>query len=57
MRTSARTLVVTKKAGFFELWNGRLKELVYEDAVFGVPTKAMKADRYLFTRQTFVEFP
>lgn len=47
----------TKKAGFYELSNGQLKELVYEDAAFSNPVKAAKADRYLFTRQTFVEFP
>jgi dipeptidyl aminopeptidase/acylaminoacyl peptidase len=47
----------TKKAGFYELSNGQLKELVYEDAAFGSPEKAAKADRYLFTRQTFAEFP
>jgi dipeptidyl aminopeptidase/acylaminoacyl peptidase len=47
----------TKKAGFYELANGQLKELVYEDASFGTPEKAAKADRYMFTRQTFVEFP
>ena len=33
------------------------KELVYEDAAFSTPVKAAKADKYLFTRQTFVEFP
>jgi dipeptidyl aminopeptidase/acylaminoacyl peptidase len=47
----------TKKAGFYELANGQLKELVYEDASFSTPQKAAKADVYLFTRQTFVEFP
>lgn len=47
----------TKKAGFYELADGQLKELVYEDASFGAPEKAAKADRYLFTRQTFTEFP
>ena len=47
----------TKKAGFFELANGQLKELVYDDASFGRPTRAAKADKYLFTRETFVEFP
>jgi len=47
----------TKKAGFYELANGHLKELVYEDAAFSNPVKAAKADKYLFTRQTFVEFP
>jgi dipeptidyl aminopeptidase/acylaminoacyl peptidase len=47
----------TKKAGFYELTNGQLNELVYDDASFGIPTKAMKAEQFLFTRQTFVEFP
>ena len=47
----------TKKAGYYESANGQLKELVYEDASYGPPTRAMKADRFLFTRQTFVEFP
>lgn len=47
----------TKKAGFYELANGELKALVYEDASFSNPVKAAKADKYLFTRQTFVEFP
>jgi dienelactone hydrolase len=47
----------TKKAGFYELAAGQLKELVYEDAAFSNPVKAAKADKYLFTRQTFVEFP
>lgn len=47
----------TKKAGFYELANGQMKELVYEDAAFSNPQKAAKADVYLFTRQTFVEFP
>ena len=47
----------TKKAGFYELANGQLKELVYEDASFSTPTKATKAEKFLFTRQTFVEFP
>jgi dienelactone hydrolase len=47
----------TKKAGFYELANGQLKELVYEDAAFSNPVKSATADKYLFTRQTFVEFP
>jgi dipeptidyl aminopeptidase/acylaminoacyl peptidase len=47
----------TKRAGFFELSNRRLRELVYEDAAFGTPRKAARADRYLFTRETFVDFP
>jgi dienelactone hydrolase len=47
----------TKKDGFYELANGNMKELVYEDAFFTPPTKATRADVYLFTRQTFSEFP
>jgi dipeptidyl aminopeptidase/acylaminoacyl peptidase len=47
----------TKKAGFYELAGGQMKELVYEDASFSTPVKAAKADKYLFTRQTFSEFP
>jgi acetyl esterase/lipase len=47
----------TKKAGFYELANGQLKELVYEDAAFGNPAKAARAETFLFTRQTYVEFP
>ncbi|MGA2533834.1 MAG: prolyl oligopeptidase family serine peptidase [Candidatus Aminicenantales bacterium] len=47
----------TKKSGYYELAGGQLKELIYEDASFSNPVRAMKADRFLFTRQTFVEFP
>ncbi len=47
----------TKKAGFYQLADGQLKELVYDDAAYSAPTKAAKSDTYLFTRQTFVEFP
>lgn len=47
----------TKKAGFYELANGQLRALVYEDASFSNPARAAKAERLLFTRQTFVEFP
>jgi dipeptidyl aminopeptidase/acylaminoacyl peptidase len=47
----------TKKAGYYELANGKLTQLVYEDAFYGNPVRALKADTFLFTRQTFVEFP
>jgi dienelactone hydrolase len=47
----------TKKAGFAQLVDGQIKELVYDDAAYSTPVKAAKADKYLFTRQTFVEFP
>jgi dipeptidyl aminopeptidase/acylaminoacyl peptidase len=47
----------TKKAGFYELDDGRLTEIVFEDARFSTPTKAKEADKFLLTRQTFTEFP
>ncbi len=48
----------TKKAGFYERApDGSLKEVVYEDASFSNPVKAEQADKFLFTRQTFVEYP
>jgi dipeptidyl aminopeptidase/acylaminoacyl peptidase len=47
----------TKKAGFYELADGQLTEIVYEDARFSTPTKAKEADKFLVTRQTFAEFP
>ncbi len=47
----------TKKAGFYELAGGQLKELIYDDAYFNTPVKAAKADKFLFTRETFAEFP
>jgi dipeptidyl aminopeptidase/acylaminoacyl peptidase len=47
----------TKKAGYYRLEDGEMKELVYDDAIFSTPVRAAHADRFLFTRQTFTEFP
>jgi acetyl esterase/lipase len=47
----------TKKSGYYLLDGGKLTQLVYEDASYGFPTKAAHADKFLFTRETFVEFP
>lgn len=47
----------TKKAGFYELADGQLTEIVFEDARFSTPTKAKEADKFLLIRQTFAEFP
>jgi dipeptidyl aminopeptidase/acylaminoacyl peptidase len=49
----------TKKAGYFHLdSDGSLRELVYDDVMFGRRIlKAKKADKILFTRETFVDFP
>ena len=47
----------TKDAGFARLENGKLTELVRDAAAYGTPQHAAHADKYLFTRQTFAEFP
>jgi len=48
----------TKKAGFYSLKVGKAPEvLVFDDKSFGRPQKAKNADKLMFTRQTFVEFP
>lgn len=46
-----------KKSGFYTLDGDKLTKLVYEDRSFGRPIKAKNADRVLFTRETFVEYP
>ena len=47
----------TKKEGFFELDGSDLEPLTWEDRRFDTPRKAADAERYLFTTQTFQEFP
>jgi dipeptidyl aminopeptidase/acylaminoacyl peptidase len=47
----------TKQAGFFRLEDGELTEITLEDRRFGRPMKAASADRYLFTVETFRDFP
>jgi len=47
----------TKDAGFARLENGKLTDVVRDAAAYGAPAKAMNADKYLFTRQTFADFP
>lgn len=47
----------TKRAGFFELDGSQLNELTYEDRRFSRPLKADDAERYLFTVETWQEFP
>ncbi len=47
----------TKEAGFYELADGQLSEIVYEDARFSTPRRAKDAEKFIFTRQTFIEFP
>ncbi len=48
----------TKKAGFYRLEDGRLRELLMDDARFGRQVlKADSADRLLFTKEDFETFP
>jgi dipeptidyl aminopeptidase/acylaminoacyl peptidase len=47
----------TKESGFARLENGKLTELVRDAAAYTTPARAEHADKYLFTRQTFAEFP
>ena len=47
----------TKKEGFFELDGDDLSELTWEDVRFSYPRKAEDAERYLFTVQTWQDFP
>ncbi len=47
----------TKKSGFYTLNNTQLTPLVFEDAAFSTPNRARDADRVIFTRQTFSQFP
>jgi dipeptidyl aminopeptidase/acylaminoacyl peptidase len=48
----------TKKSGYYELKDGQLRELVYQDKAFGTRVeKAANSDRYLFTREDWTEYP
>ena len=47
----------TKKSGFSQLADGTLKSLLYEDAAFSAPMRASASDVFVYTRQTFREFP
>ena len=47
----------TKQAGFYELDGNELTEIVYDDASFSTPRRAKDSETFLFTRQTFAEFP
>jgi len=48
----------TKKAGFYMLKPGKApQELIYTDKRFGSPRKAKKADKLMFTIETFNDFP
>ena len=48
----------TKKTGYSKLVPGRAPQtLVFDDASFSRPSKAFSAEKYMFTKQTFVDFP
>ncbi len=48
----------TKHSGYFLLDDGKdPEELIYEDASYGRLIKAKDEDRFVFTIQTFVDFP
>lgn len=48
----------TKKSGYFKLKRAKAPEkLIFDNASFGRLSKAEKAERFMFTRQTFVDFP
>ena len=48
----------TKKSGYFELAPGKAPApLIWADKAIGAPIVAKRADRMIFTEQTFSEFP
>ena len=47
----------TKKSGFYELKDGKLEQLIFEDKKFGRLVKAKEADKFMFTISTFRDFP
>lgn len=48
----------TKKSGYYTVSpGGKPTPLIYDDALIGQAQKAEKADRVIFTRQTFSQFP
>jgi dipeptidyl aminopeptidase/acylaminoacyl peptidase len=53
----AATELATQRSGFFELREGRTRELVVTDHMYGKPQHAAGNGRLLFTRQSWNEFP
>ena len=47
----------TKKAGYYELKDGKMEKLIYDDKRFGTVQKAKNADKYFYTIGTFADFP
>jgi dipeptidyl aminopeptidase/acylaminoacyl peptidase len=53
----AATELATQRSGFFELRDGRTRELMLTDHMYGRPQHAAGNGRLLFTRQSWDEFP
>jgi dipeptidyl aminopeptidase/acylaminoacyl peptidase len=53
----AATELATLRSGFFELRDGRTRELVLTDHMYGRPQRAGADGRLLFTRQSWNDFP
>lgn len=49
--------IVSKRSGFFALQNGKLNSLIFDDALYSQLQKAAEADRLVWRRSTFNEFP
>ena len=47
----------TKKEGFYTLRKGKLEKNVYAEKRFGSVTKAKNADKYMYTIETYRDFP
>jgi len=47
----------TKKSGFYLLKQGKLKKLIFEDKRFGRAVKSQKADKLMYTIESFIDFP
>jgi dipeptidyl aminopeptidase/acylaminoacyl peptidase len=47
----------TKKAGFYTLRKGKLEKNVYAEKNYGSVTKAKNADKYIYTIETYKDFP
>ena len=47
----------TKKSGFYLLNKGKLDKKIFEDKRFGRTLKSQKADKLLYTIESFVDFP
>jgi len=47
----------TKKAGFYTLRKGKLEKNVYAEKNYGSVTKAKNADKYMYTIETYRDFP